>query len=142
MKHAVWIVCLALVAAGCASTIEKRRQEHAAAYAGLTPEFRAAVDQGQVKVGMSPEAVLIAWGKPSQVLTNESSQGTFVTWLYQGNRLKSYRYWTHHSYMYDGYVWGHPYLATSYYPVEYVTAEVIFVNNLVSEWRTLPAPVF
>ena len=143
MKQSAWFIVLALIVAGCASsTIEKRKRENYGAYSGLPSDIQSAVDQGQVKVGMSPEAVYIAWGKPSQVLTNESSQGTFVTWLYQGNRLKSYHYWTYHTYLSDGYSWGHPYLATSYFPVEYVSAEVTFRDGLVAEWRTLPAPVF
>ncbi|MBN2505189.1 MAG: hypothetical protein JXQ71_00700 [Verrucomicrobia bacterium] len=142
MKRVAWVMALAVFAAGCASTLEKRRREHAAVYAGLTPELRAAVDRGEVQLGMSPEAVYMAWGKPAQALTNETSQGRWVTWLYQGNRLKSYRYWTHQSYVGGGYVWSHPYLATSYYPMEYVSAEVIFQDNKVAEWRTLPAPVY
>jgi hypothetical protein len=91
---------------------------------------------------MSPEAVYIAWGKPDQVLSNESSQGSYLTWLYHGNRLHPYNYWTYNSYLYGDYAWGHPYLATSYYPVEYVSAEVIFEKGVVREWRTLPAPVY
>jgi hypothetical protein len=142
MKRAVWVLMLAALAVGCASTVEKRKKENYGAYSSLTPDFQTAVDQGQVKIGMSPDAVYLAWGKPSQVLTNESAQGTFVTWLYQGSRLKSYRYWTQHTYLYSDYTWDQAYLATSYYPVEYVRAEVVFENNLVKEWRTLPAPVF
>jgi hypothetical protein len=30
------------------------------------------------------DAVYIAWGKPSQVLQGESSQGSTITWLYTG----------------------------------------------------------
>ena len=143
MKRAVCFLLLSLLAAGCAtSTIEKRKKQHSTAYSSLTPELQSAVDHGQIKVGMSEEAVYIAWGKPDQVLTNQTSQGTFVTWLYHGSRLHPYTYWTYHNYMADGHVWGHPYLGTSYYPVEYVSAEVVFENGVVKEWRTLPSPVY
>lgn len=141
MKRALCFLVLGLFVAGCAtSTIEKRRKEQSNAYASLSPEFKTAVDRGQIKVGMSEEAVYIAWGKPDQVLTSQSAQGTFVTWLYHGSRLQPYNYWTYHNYMYDGYYWGHPYFGTSYTPVEFVSAEVVFENGVVKEWRTLPAP--
>lgn len=143
MKHVVWLVLAGLCVAGCATnTIEKRREQKASVYAALDAELKAAVDQGQIKVGMTPDAVYIAWGKPSQVLTSESSDGSYITWLYQNHRLKSYHYWTTHTFLYEDYHWRHPYLATSYYPVEYVSAEVVFQDGKVKEWRTLPAPVF
>ncbi len=134
---------LGWLVAGCAtSTIETRKKEDYGTYSKLTSEFKSAVDEGQIKVGMPMDAVYIAWGKPSQVLTNESAQGTFITWLYQNSRLKSYRYLTMHSYLHGDYVWREPYVATSYYPEEYVSAEVIFEDAKVKEWRTLPAPVY
>ena len=66
----------ALLLCGCVtSTVEKRKQERAGVYSGLAPELQAAVDQGKIKVGMGMDAVYIAWGKPAQILTGESSQG-------------------------------------------------------------------
>lgn len=131
----------ALVLTGCAtSTIESRKQERYAAYAALTPEFRAAVDQGRIKVGLPMDAVFIAWGKPSQALTGESSHGSTVTWLYHGTHLQEYRYWSYRYIRYGDRCWPEPYLEHDYYPRSYVRAEVVFENGVVKEWRSLPAP--
>ena len=55
MKSLSIFALLAVVwfGAGCATrpTIASRKQERAAAYAALSPEFKSAVDQGQIKGG-------------------------------------------------------------------------------------------
>src|SRR6266498_2068761 len=79
---------------GCAtSTIESRKKERYSAFSELSAEQRAAVDAGQIKVGMPKDAVYIAWGKPHQVLVSESSAGTQEVWIYLGTYLQSYNYW-------------------------------------------------
>ena len=141
MKTRLGILLGSLLLAGCAtSTIETRRQERYASYSELPAEQRAAVDTGNIKVGMSMDAVYIAWGKPAEVLISESSKGTLVTWLYRGSYLQVYRYWTHPHYYYGMGCYGTPYLAYDYYPQSYVSAEVIFEGGVVKEWRNLPAP--
>ena len=60
MKLVVLFVCVLL--AGCAtSTIESRKKERAATYGALPLEQKEFVDKGQIKVGMSQDAVYIAW---------------------------------------------------------------------------------
>src|SRR5258707_14992753 len=123
------LACLCLT--GCAtSTLESRKKERPAAYAGLTPEIRALVDAGQIKVGMPMDAVYIAWGKPAQVLAREDPGGAATIWLYEGGWLQENRYWTRRS------------LRTYYQPMTYVSAEVVFVSGLVQSWRTLPQPAY
>lgn len=133
---------LLVLLTGCAatSTIESRRQERLGTYTTLTPEQKAAVDAGQIKVGMPADAVYIAWGPPSQILTGESSQGSIVTWLYQGTYLEEHRYWTYHHYGYHGRYYASPHLAYDYYPRSFLSAEVKFEGGLVKEWRSLPRP--
>src|SRR6187549_3241492 len=93
-----------LLLCGCAtSTVEKRKQERYGAYSGLTPELRAVVDHGQIKVGMPMDAVYIAWGKPSQVVTRETEKGTTIIWLYHGTHFEEHHYWAYHGYGYYGY---------------------------------------
>lgn len=121
-----------LFATGCASsnTIQTRKQERAAAYAGLPSEMKTMVDQGQIKVGMSMDAVYIAWGEPAQVLQGENPGGSATTWLYNGGWIEETRFWARR------------HLETYYQPRTYVRAEVIFVNGMVQEWRTLPQPEY
>jgi outer membrane protein assembly factor BamE (lipoprotein component of BamABCDE complex) len=145
----VWIptvMIAALLLSGCAtSTIESRKQERYSAFGNLLPEQKAAVDSGQIKVGMTMDAVYIAWGKPNQVVTAESARGTTVTWLYTGSYLQGYTFWSHPGYFgpYDrfhGPGWYGPSFQHEYMPVNYVRAEVVFENGVVKEWRTLPSP--
>jgi len=146
MKTCLWVLVGSVLLSGCAtSTIETRKQERYGSYSELPAEQKAAVDSGRIKVGMNMDAVYIAWGKPAEVLHSESSAGTLVTWLYRGSYLQPYRYWTHHCYYGGGYYYGRgyygaPYLAYDYYPQSYVSAEVIFADSVVREWRSLPTP--
>ena len=139
-----WILLVLLVVlSGCATTpkLEKRREERSAAYSSLSPELRALVDQGRIKVGMPMDAVYIAWGKPSQVVEGESSQGPITTWLYYGTAYEEYRFWNYHPfYPYGAYYSSGPYLDRDYIPRNYVQAEVTFQNGLVTSWRKLPRP--
>lgn len=132
--------------AGCATPqqkIERRRQEKSNAYASLSADQKAAVDKGQIAPGMPMDAVYIAWGKPSQVVSSGSDAGTFVTWLYLNVYLQSYFVgggWGYPPFCYGpyGYFYGGPYI--DYYPVNYVSAEVVFQDGVVKSWRTLPRP--
>jgi len=156
MKAFVLLLGLSLLLAGCATSrssqlkrIEKRKKEQSEAYATLSPEQKAAVDIGQIKIGMSMAAVRIAWGKPSQIVSGETAQGATVTWLYQDSYLQSYSYWGTSPFYHPGYGRGRyydyypsPQLVHDFYPVPYVRAEVNFEGGLVKQWRTLPAPGF
>lgn len=90
------------------------------------------VNQGQVRRGMTPDAVYIAWGKPSQVLQQEDQRGLVMFWLYHGGWMEETRYWTYYS--------RAP--ITDYQPRTYVSAEITFVNGIVDSWRTLPKPTY
>jgi hypothetical protein len=135
---------------GCASTIEDRRKERLAAYSQLPPETQSLVDAGQIKVGMSKDAVYIAWGKPDQVIHSESDQGQTEIWLYHGSVLRPYHYWNF-GYGFPGWgtglrdyyhYYGLPYLDVDYYQDYYVSAEVQFENGVVKHWRSLPGPPY
>ena len=132
MKSA-WIFLLAtLLLTGCAtSTVQSRKQERASAYAALSPEFQALVADGQIRRGMTEDAVYIAWGKPKQILHEENPLGRSTIWLYEGGWMEETRYWTYRSRV----------PITDYQPRAYVSAEIIFVNGVVESWRTLPQTV-
>jgi|ERR1051325_311631 hypothetical protein len=139
----MFILIVALLFAGCAtSTVAKRKQERPSVYESLSPEDRALVDQGQIKVGMPMDAVYIAWGRPSQISTGQSSDGNKITtWIYHGTTWQEYRYWNYRSYPYHGrYIYPSPTLDYDYIPRSYVAAEVVFEDGVVKSWRNLTQP--
>ena len=76
-----------LLLVGCESShIAARRQAHAADYAALTAEEKALVDRGELRQGMSTNAVLIAWGQPTIISTTPTPNGPFVIWEYYRKR--------------------------------------------------------
>ena len=143
MKSFVLILVLALLAGGCAtSTIETRKQERYSAYASLAPESRELVDKGQIKPGMTMDAVYIAWGKPSQIITEQTGTDANITrWIYYGTTYREYRFWNYHYYPYGRYGYhGYPTLDYDYVPLSYVAGEVVFENGVVKRWRNATAP--
>lgn len=132
MRRFLTIGLAGLWLAGCAasSTVGSRRQERAAAYAGLSAEAKGLVDQGRIQVGMSTDAVYIAWGAPAEVLQSEDQSGAATVWVYYGGWMEETRYWSHR------------HLLRDYQPRTYVRAEVVFVNGVVKSWRTLPQPAY
>jgi len=137
-KFAFFLLCVVFLS-GCAttSTVEKRKQERYDVYSKLSPEFKALVDQGKIKVGMPMDVVYLAWGKPSQVIQGESSEGQLTTWLYYGTTFEEYRYWAYRP-SYSHYYYPSPTLERDYVPRNYVRAEVVFENGVVKSWRSMP----
>jgi hypothetical protein len=143
VKSVGFAALLLALAAGCAtkSTVDTRRAEKLSAYETLPADQKAIVDSGQVRVGMTEDAVYIAWGKPSEVLQNEDASGHYVTWRYYGSFLQENRYWAYRE------VNGGPsgiylerYLTSDYNPRDYVRSEIVFKGGRVLQWRTLPKP--
>lgn len=142
VKHTFAALCLVLLVIGCATsnTPEKRRAERAAAYAALPAEQRELVDNGQIKVGMSTDAVYIAWGKPAQILQSENERGAVTTWLYEGDWMKESRYWAYRQTGAGPDLFLERYLINDYQPRTYVRAQLRFVDGKLKEWQTLPRP--
>jgi hypothetical protein len=129
--------------AGCAtkSTVQTRKQERPAAYAALPAEQQYLVDQGQIQVGLSEDAVYIAWGKPSEVLRAGDATGESVTWLYHGTTSEDYVFWRYHEVPRPGggrYLTRH--LDRDTNVREYVSAELVFREGKLESWRMLPKP--
>lgn len=131
---------LLFAACSTTNTFEKRRTERYPAYTALAPEFKTLVDQGQIKVGMSEDAVYIAWGPPAEILKSETEQGAITKWLYYGTYLEEQRYWTGSR---GGYGRGFPSerLEFDYIPRDYVSAEIVFSNGVVKSWTMRPRPL-
>jgi uncharacterized protein YceK len=122
-------VCFCL--AGCLtvqSTIDSRRREYYAAYSALSPEFKAAVDAGTVKAGMNSDAVYIAWGRPTRLMSSGNKSGESTTWIYEGYYLREYDY--------VGYYRTH----YGYVSEPYTRAKVVFANGVVTEWQRYEHP--
>jgi hypothetical protein len=135
------LILLLVSLAGCAtSSVESRRKERSSAYTSLSPEMKTLVDQGRIQVGMPMDAVYIAWGKPAQILQNESPEGASTVWLYEGAWLDSGPTWIHRPIGRHGGM--QPYVVQDYYARSYVSAEIVFVGGKVRQWRTLPQPVY
>lgn len=132
-----------LTGAGCAtkSTLETRKAERATQYAALSAEHRSLVDQGQIKAGMSEDAVFIAWGQPAQVLRAGDASGETVTWLYHGQTSDDFLYWRFHPVVRpDGSTYLTRNLQRDVNVREYVSAELNFRNGKLETWRALPKP--
>jgi hypothetical protein len=128
---------------GCAtSTIESRKKERAAAYTAFPPEVKNFVDNGQIKVGMTEDAVYIAWGTPAEILQSETGNRAESTWLYHGGWMEETRYWTYREAGRGRDIHLERYLDRDYQPRTYVSAEIVFVNGCVNRWRTLPRPAY
>ena len=134
MKCKLLLVLSVALLCGCVatSTIESRKHDNPAAYAALSPQQQALVNQGRVSYGMTTNAVYLAWGPPEEVLHRGDRNGEFTTWIYRGSFLQETRYWVGRRY---------PYLAYDYEPRTYIRAEIVFSNGLVQSWRTLPQPI-
>lgn len=127
------VICMTgiLLMAGCATTgnsLESRKMERRAAYDSMPADFRAAVDQGNLRAGMNEDAVYIAWGRPGQISKGGNESGEFSTWTYRGYQLEDVGYWGYRAY--------HP----AYVTVDYTAAQVVFVKGLVKSWQTFPRP--
>jgi hypothetical protein len=139
----IWSILAAgvLVVAGCkSSTVETRKTERSAAYSSLPADQRELVDKGQIKIGMTEDAVYIAWGQPSQVVTSEDSNGRVTTWLYHGTVLEENRFWTYREVSRDGRTYLERYLDRDYNARDYISSEITFAKGVVIRWRTLPKP--
>jgi hypothetical protein len=134
------VLGLSLLLVGCATTntFEKRRVERAAAYNSLSPDLKTAVDQGQIKVGMTEDAVYIAWGAPSEILRSADQSGEVTRWLYYGSYMQENRYWTGSR----GRGFPSERLQYDYIPRDYVSAEIIFSNGVVKSWTMRPRPTY
>ncbi len=127
---------------GCASsTVASRKAEKAVAYSVLSPEERGLVDQGQIRVGMNPDAVYIAWGAPAQILKSGDASGEVTTWLYTATATDTYHSWHYREYpRRDGSVYLDRTMDVDYAFRDYISAELIFRDGRLDRWRMLPKP--
>src|SRR5438270_14038312 len=85
---------LGLAAAGLCltscETVENRISEHQDMFNTLSPRDQELVRQGQIRSGMSMNAVWLAWGSPEQKTVSEMRGRPTETWIYVENRTAPY----------------------------------------------------
>jgi len=120
-----------LIFTGCATT-EARISQHPEIYQRLSSRDQSLVSQGQIRPGMTTDAVWLAWGTPDQKIPANVGDSHGETWVYL-------RYETPPSY-------GGPYyygpFDWSYIPPKFVypSRGVTFSNGRVVFYRYLPSP--
>jgi len=120
-----------LIFTGCATT-EARISQHPEIYQRLSSRDQSLVSQGQIRPGMTTDAVWLAWGTPDQKIPANVGDSHDETWVYL-------RYETPPSY-------GGPYyygpFDWSYIPPKFVypSRGVTFSNGRVVFYRYLPSP--
>jgi hypothetical protein len=143
VRASLFITVLLFVGCATKSTIDSRKVERSSAYESLPADQKAMVDAGQIRIGMSADAVYIAWGKPSEILESEDpQQGHLVFWHYYGSWLQENRYWAYREVNRGarGGVYFERYLTSDYSPRDYVRSEIVLKDGKVISWRTLPRP--
>ncbi|HAK05846.1 MAG TPA: hypothetical protein DCO65_01010, partial [Spartobacteria bacterium] len=71
----------AIILASC-STTETRISAHPEIFQSLSPRDQALVSQGQIRAGMSENAVWLAWGSPEQKAVGNMRGRPTETWIY------------------------------------------------------------
>src|SRR5260370_8239350 len=95
----------AIILTSC-STTESRISDHPEIFNSLSPRDQALVRQGQIRTGMSQNAVWLAWGSPEQKTVGVMRGHQTETWIYVP-------YVTPYGY---GYGYGYPGAYSSGYP--------------------------
>jgi hypothetical protein len=127
----IGMAACALIITGCATT-EARISNNPEMYQHLSSRDQALVSQGQIRPGMSMDAVWLAWGTPDQKIPGNVDGHSTETWVYL-------RYETPPSY-------GGPYyygpFDWSYIPPKFIypTRGVTFSSGRVVFFRNLPPP--
>src|SRR5213596_3336477 len=70
-----------LTLSSCATT-DARISQHPEMYQSLSPTDQALVSQGQIRPGMTMDAVWLAWGAPDQKIPGNARGRATETWVY------------------------------------------------------------
>ena len=79
-------LCLAasLLASCASSSPQSRIEEDPARYSKLSAKDKAMVDQGNIRTGMTADAVYLAWGRPNAVSKGGVGNSSTERWTYTG----------------------------------------------------------
>ena len=96
----------AIILTSC-STTESRISEHPEIFQSLSPNDQALVSRGEIRAGMSENAVWLAWGSPDQKVVGNMRGRPTETWIYV--HYASYPYGYGYGYPYGPYRYGYGY---------------------------------
>jgi len=82
LRFSALLVSVALLA-GCSTSPISRIDANRAVYESWPIEMQEAVSSGRAAVGMTPEMVEMALGKPSEVNSREGKDGPEEVWVYK-----------------------------------------------------------
>ena len=82
--RAGWAGLAALMLAGC-STVDSRIKDNQAAFDAYPSAVQAALREGQVQVGFTPEQVKIALGEPDRIYRRTKTGVDSEVWAYTDN---------------------------------------------------------
>jgi hypothetical protein len=131
------LVTVAALALGCRPSLSHRKEARAAFYQSLPEDQRRAIDAGELRQGMCTNAVFIAWGKPSKILSAGFAAGRETTWLYYGSWTDQRPYWEYVPERHGG--WRLDY-RVAHASRTYRKAEVFLRDDRVVRWRTYDRP--
>lgn len=141
MKKLLAALLAALAVSSCVpSTPQARIAQNPQVFAALPKKQQSLVEQGQIDRGMSPDAVMLAWGHPARSFEGSKDSKRTEQWDYVGSQP------VYTSTFYGGYAYGyghhgHPAYASGFGPevtyIPYRVASVWFVNSRVDSWERL-----
>ena len=102
------IAASALILVSC-STPQTRISDHPDIYQSLSPNEQALASQGQIRTGMSRNAVWVAWGSPDRKIVGNMRGRLSETWIYVNYTTAPYGY----GYPYGPYRYGYGFGFTS-----------------------------
>jgi len=130
----IFAFALALLMTSCATPLERRISRNPAIFAKLPDAEKASVQRGEMREGLSKDAVFLMWGRPSGISSGKREGRSYERWNYT-DYAPFYRpafYGGVGLYggcgIYDPFIFGGP--AVDYIPVQ--GASVEFVNNKVT----------
>ncbi len=129
-----------LLSACQVATPASRIEQNPLLFASLPEADRVLVQQGQIRTGMSPNAVFLAWGYPNtQPFLGEKGGKRIERWVYtRPEPVMVTPGWDEPCWGTDGllHYHGHMGMDTAYVPRN--TAEVVFEDGKVVSWESRP----
>ena len=145
IRLSIFLPLTALILAGCttSSTTESRIAHRPELFQALPESHRTAVHRGEVREGMSKDAVYLAWGRADEVVKSSRKGRATETWRYLGTRTVSragFGVGLGYGYGFSRYgsCYGYdPFFHSThnYEYREYVAAQVEFENGKVVSWE-------
>ncbi len=130
------LTCLMGALVSCSTTPASRIQDNPAIYNSLPQEDKQLVTMGQIRTGMTQQAVFLAWGYPNAAPVQGEKDGKrFSQWIYTDYEPQyTHSVWVGGYWGYPGW-YGGPYMGTTTNYVQRPVRRVSFENDVVTSWE-------